>query len=545
MDGQSEDQIRQEQLELLKLLDAQERVSKEQAFLDKKYSLIQEAFLLCPAKTRMLGGANRSGKTEVGADDMIMRSTGLIPNVLEGKYPAEFVRIGDYWASALSFKVSKEVTEEKIFKSFPQNHIRKYHADGRTLETVQGSKMGFKSADAGRDKYQGTSRLGVWTDEEHPEDICDEIYMRTIDCRGWVAYTFTPVEGLTWMFSKVYKRASMFYFTKNKHGIAEEPLMVHTPEEIKLLKDRELICIPNTSAEADPDIVAFQVSIYDNAFLDDNEIQKTEKRYEHDLPKYNARVLGRFTKISGHNVFDTSRLSKLQGSLRVDHKQGDVEKGQLILSKRGRLTMFTDKKPVGRGYYVIGADVAEGMSTGDYSCAQVLDHKTFEQVAIWHGKCSPEEFSGILVDLAKFYNNAILCPEVNFHGRGVMIAIRDNYKYNNLFAAYHSPDKQSRKISPSTQKVYGWDTNNSTKPTMIQDLGRFIRDGHIKINDFNTIDELISYVYDDRKTEAMGGCYDDRVMALAIALQVAIRKNVQLPQISLTKPVAINPITGY
>lgn len=545
MDTNSEDQIRQEQLELLKLLDAQEQAVKEDRFIEKKYSLIQEAFLLCTAKVRMLGGSNRSGKSEVGADDMTIRSTGIIPKQLEGRLSPEVIKVGDYWASALSFKVSKDVTEEKIFKSMPRNYIRKYHTEARRLETLNGSKIGFMSADAGREKYQGTSRLGIWNDEEHPEDICDEEYMRTVDCRGWMSHTFTPVEGLTWMFSKVYKRAAFYYFTKNKHGISEEPLMVHTPEEIKLLKDRELVCIPNTSSEADQNIVAFQMSIYDNPFLDDYEIQQTEKKYEHDLPKYNARVLGRFTKISGFNVFDTGRLTKLQSSLRVDYKQCEITDGKLELNKRGRLTTFVDKKVMGKGYYVIGADVAEGLMVGDYSCAQILDHKTFEQVAIWHGKCSPEEFSKILVDLAKFYNQAILAPERNFHGFGVVNAIKDVHKYPQLYAEYNIAEKTLRGLSEHPKKTYGWDTNNKTKPIMIQTLGQFIRDGHIRVNDFNTIDELISYVYDEGKTEAMGGCYDDRVMALAIALQVAIRKQTPLPKLDILKAPGVDPITGY
>ena len=545
MDGQSEDQIRQEQLDLLKMLDAQERAVKEQAFLDKKYSLIQKAFLLCKAKIRMLGGSNRSGKTEVGADDLVIRSTGIIPNELVLEYPVDLIRIGDYWASALSFKVSKNVSEDKIFKSLPRSYVRKYHTEARILDTVNGSKIGFMSADAGRDKYQGTSRIGVWNDEEHPEDICDEEYMRGVDCKGWMSHTFTPVEGLTWMFSKVYKRAALYYFTRNKHGISEEPLMVHAPEEIKLLKDRELVCIPNTSGDADENIVAFQMSIYDNPFLDDYEIQMTERKYQYDLPKYNARVLGKFTKISGFNVFDTGRLSKLQGSLRVDYKQGEVVDGKLELNKRGRLTMFVEKKPFGKGHYVVGGDAAEGLMNGDYSCAQILDHQTFEQVAVWHGKCSPEEFAKILVDLGKFYNNAIVAPERNFHGFGIVNAIRDVHKYQYLFSEYNIAERTLKGSVENPKKTYGWDTNGKTKPIMIQTLGRFIRDGHIRINDFNTIDELISYVYDDGKTEAMGGCYDDRVMALAIALQVAMRKQIPLPKLEVTKSDKINPVTGY
>src|SRR3990167_4257842 len=222
--------------------------------------------------------------------------------------------------------------------------------------------------------------------------------MRTIDCQGDLALTFTPVEGLTWAYKKLYKKASFYYYTKNKHGISEEVGIVHTSEELLRLKERELVILPNTSEETDPDITSFQMTIYDNKFLPDSEIQKTERKYKDDPISYNARVLGRFTKISGRNVFNVNRLIETQQNLNPVFKRGEVINGQFKEMPNGRLVLFRDKKAIDAGYYVIGADVAEGIATGDYNCAQILDRLTCEQVAVWHGHCSPEEFAGVLVD---------------------------------------------------------------------------------------------------------------------------------------------------
>jgi hypothetical protein len=101
--------------------------------------------------------------------------------------------------------------------------------------------------------------------------------------------------------------------------------------------------------------------------------------------------------------------------------------------------------------------------------------------------------------------------------------------------------------SKSGVKKYGWDTNNKTKPIMIQTLAAFISDNHIQINDPNTIDELITFVYDkDGHTGAMGGCYDDRVMALAIALQLFKLTPIVRPSANIIhSPNRVSDITGY
>jgi hypothetical protein len=176
----------------------------------------------------------------------------------------------------------------------------------------------------------------------------------------------------------------------------------------------------------------------------------------------------------------------------------------------------------------------------------VLSKKSAEQVAIWHGKTSPEEFASILVNMGKFFRNADLAPERNFHGFAVVTRIREHLKYPNLFSEYDATNLVKTSSGTNTVKRYGWDTNAKTKPLMIQELGAFLREGHLRLNDTATIDELITYVYDrDGKTEAMNGCFDDRVMSLAIALQVFLKRRI-IRKPTFYKPEAPrNPTTGY
>ncbi len=97
-------------------------------------------------------------------------------------------------------------------------------------------------------------------------------------------------------------------------------------------------------------------------------------------------------------------------------------------------------------------------------------------------------------------------------------------------------------------KLYGWHTNVKTKPIMIQDLAAFINEGHIIINDHDTIDELLTFVYDkDGKTKALGGCLDDCVLALALCIQGFKRKTprTSLPNTGSKNKPKRDDITGY
>jgi hypothetical protein len=64
----------------------------------------------------------------------------------------------------------------------------------------------------------------------------------------------------------------------------------------------------------------------------------------------------------------------------------------------------------------------------------------------------------------------------------------------------------------------GFQTNVSSKPLIIDKLRGEVREREIEINDHTTLSEMLSFVVTESgKMEAEQGCYDDTVMALAIA----------------------------
>lgn len=163
--------------------------------------------------------------------------------------------------------------------------------------------------------------------------------------------------------------------------------------------------------------------------------------------------------------------------------------------------------------YVIGVDVAEGLSYGDYSCAQVLDSRG-NQVACWHGHIDPYEWGSVVSNLGRRFNGAYVIVERNNHGLTTLRRMQE-LNYPSLFVESSVDGAYGDKIT----KRGGFLTTSKTKPLIIDSLAALLRQRDSGIADTNLIKELRTYVIDEKgATNAQSGCYDDRVMAFAVAL---------------------------
>jgi hypothetical protein len=163
--------------------------------------------------------------------------------------------------------------------------------------------------------------------------------------------------------------------------------------------------------------------------------------------------------------------------------------------------------------YVLGADTAEGLEHGDYSCAQVLDLSSGVQVASWHGHIEADLFGEEIDRLGRFYGLALVCVESNNHGLTTITTLR-RLGYPMLFRA-----RSLNRAKTKQTMEYGWKTTTTSKPLMIDELAMALRNHEIQVRDKRTIAELRTYVRDE-KGHTNGSPYDDRVMALAVANQM-------------------------
>lgn len=223
---------------------------------------------------------------------------------------------------------------------------------------------------------------------------------------------------------------------------------------------------------------------------------------------------------TGRPVFNTQALQRHSSGTKKPLKSGyltSTSANGIIFNEDSKGYISIYKEPRDNEFYVIGSDVAEGLAHGDYSASVVIEASTFEIVAKWHGHIDPDLYGLELVKLAKYYNDAYLGVENNNHGLTTLKAIQREEYWNIYYSKTY--DKIADKIS---QKM-GWTTSSKSKPLAIDKLAEFIREFYIYIPDDELIGELYTYVRDDKGlTNAQEGCYDDLVMATAIALQLAL-----------------------
>lgn len=219
--------------------------------------------------------------------------------------------------------------------------------------------------------------------------------------------------------------------------------------------------------------------------------------------------------LSGRPVFDTRSLA------RVYAKPATARYGRVV-EQNGRAEFVAQSKylalyqpPEPGAEYVIGIDVAEGLAGGDYSAMAVVDRQSLALAALWHGHMDPDLLGQEAVLLARWYNGALLAPEANNHGIAAVGAIRRE----------HYPRLYRRNSNGPGEGEYGFLTTSRTKPLIVNALARYIREDVSRLRDRELASECLSYAYDDKgRTNAQAGCYDDRVMALAIALYAATER---------------------
>jgi phage terminase large subunit-like protein len=172
----------------------------------------QKRFLDSSARVKAFIGGNRSGKTTAGAVDMILECIGGHPLQKQGirRKPPLFWRVVCVDFSNGIEKIILPICKEWLPKRYLINGDwnKSWLERSRTLTLTNGSKIEFMSASQGRDKFQGTSRDGLWVDEEISRDIWQECRMRLIDAGGRAVLTMTPLNGMTWVYDDIYLRSS-------------------------------------------------------------------------------------------------------------------------------------------------------------------------------------------------------------------------------------------------------------------------------------------------------------------------------------------------
>jgi hypothetical protein len=213
--------------------------------------------------------------------------------------------------------------------------------------------------------------------------------------------------------------------------------------------------------------------------------------------------------VSGRPRFDREALSEYKNKC-VAGTVGELDNG-FHVNPDGFLEVWERPKR-GKDYY-IGADVAKGLETGDYSCGVVMD-ADYNIAAMWHGHIDPDLFAYELEKLGNWYGEAMIAVEENNHGLTVINKLKETYW--NLYKR-----TTLNKATDEVKEELGWWSSEKSKQLAINHLASLVRGRKLGLKSSKVLSEMRTYVIEaNGATTAQPGSHDDTVMACAIAAKV-------------------------
>jgi hypothetical protein len=166
--------------------------------------------------------------------------------------------------------------------------------------------------------------------------------------------------------------------------------------------------------------------------------------------------------------------------------------------------------------YTVAVDLAEGIIDGDNTVITVYNANTRELVARVKSNYPVESIAEVIDAVGRRYFNALVGVERNMHGWGVLNILDTQLHYPRLYSMAPIATRNRTR----TQSL-GWHTNQATKPKMVRDYARAMRDHNIDPRDPMLYDELMTFVQDDAgRYGASPGNHDDVVISHMINLQL-------------------------
>jgi hypothetical protein len=177
--------------------------------------------------------------------------------------------------------------------------------------------------------------------------------------------------------------------------------------------------------------------------------------------------------------------------------------------------------------YAIGADPSTGLKL-DYSAACVVNLATMAICAELYARIDLDLFAYQLHYLGKWFNTAKLAVETSGgYGHAVITPLRDGREGRPPYPSLYR-HKQWSRPTLDEHKGYGWPTNSNTRPGLVNQLERHVREKALPYMPRVLMDEAKTFLRAPLPGQsqagtwprAQNGTHDDMIFATAIALQM-------------------------
>lgn len=441
----------------------------------------QREVLMCDSRVVAFCTANQVGKSTTGGFWIATRLKQYDPLRPDRKFP----RDGRYWACTHGDLIDGLM--DKVLQFIPEDEIAVVRrSPGKQLIRMKdGPQVKFKSFEQSRGAYQQESLHGAWVDEEIPQHLWAELWTRCIRHRSQILFTFTPVEGTVWMHELL--------FSENYEGL----------------------------------VAVFRMSMRENIYLPTDAVTDYIRALDGDPDQIAIRVDGDYRRLSGESVFaaNPDERQYLKECLeKATDPAGryifDEETGERTLAPDGvRYAWEVWEDPLPGERFVIGIDVAYSAGVhGDWSVALVFSVDRMRFTAMYRGKPNPYDF-GTDLDLAgRYWNNALLVPEVNGPGAATVTRLQA-LAYPELYKRTAFSGQRRR-----TTSAYGFYTTAQSKQTAVQAMVTMWREGHLDIPIPRLLLEMEKFEWLKKDIQGKYGVgaalgHDDCVMSAVMAIE--------------------------
>ena len=219
---------------------------------------------------------------------------------------------------------------------------------------------------------------------------------------------------------------------------------------------------------------------------------------------------------SARSPFDQVAVEEISRELSDNPRpctKGESINENLVLSP-GKDHWHVWKLPEPNHEYLVTIDSAHGVEDGDFSCLQVLDRTTREQVAEYYARKPPDIAAHQAALAGRAYNDALIVPEIDGPGLAVVKELLD------MFGGSGYPNIYVRSTSGNWTQRFGFRTQGKgQRSAAIAALAKAIRLRGWTFNSLRLMGECKTFIENmSGRAEAMPGSHDDAVMAMAIGL---------------------------
>ena len=210
---------------------------------------------------------------------------------------------------------------------------------------------------------------------------------------------------------------------------------------------------------------------------------------------------------SGDNVFDSDLMQ-------------NIAKNQLRepMAKMMGGGLWIFKEPENGHKYVMGVDVSRGDSE-DFSCIQIIDFDTREQVLEYVGKVPPDVTAEIAYKWGTMYN--AYCVIDITGGMGVSTARRmQEMSYGGGLYVDNVDTTNKWKYDPKLNEKIPGINFNSKRVQIIAALEEAARHG-FKVYSHRLYNEMNTFIYVNGRPDHQKGHHDDCIMGISMAIYVA------------------------